>query len=135
MGDKSSTGRSKYKCGICGQPKKGHICQAAGGTMYVAQRACVVALQRGPCNVGPPRGRRIARTARAAGSGGVQPLCASVQPLASRVAACPGPQPSAQTVRSTSASLLRRTVRRGQLTAGCAWCCLCLAELRRATRM
>jgi hypothetical protein len=24
----ANTGRSKYKCGICGQPKKGHICQA-----------------------------------------------------------------------------------------------------------
>uniref|UniRef100_A0A7S4N4T9 Uncharacterized protein n=1 Tax=Guillardia theta TaxID=55529 RepID=A0A7S4N4T9_GUITH len=23
------TSRSKYKCGICGQPKKGHVCQAA----------------------------------------------------------------------------------------------------------
>ena len=29
-GGSSSTGRSKYKCGICGQPKKGHICQAQG---------------------------------------------------------------------------------------------------------
>lgn len=29
----ANTGRSKYKCGICGQPKKGHICQAQGGAM------------------------------------------------------------------------------------------------------
>jgi hypothetical protein len=31
--EKNNTGRSKYKCGICGQPKKGHICQAVGGTI------------------------------------------------------------------------------------------------------
>jgi len=33
--EKNNTGRSKYKCGICGQTKKGHICQAVGGAMCV----------------------------------------------------------------------------------------------------
>jgi hypothetical protein len=53
--EKNNTGRSKYKCGICGQPKKGHICQAVGGTMCVTPRPLA-----NPC--GPERAatRRLA---------------------------------------------------------------------------